>query len=245
MLQPLIRGFAAGVVLSRVYHMQNRNWGATAREQSRAMPGDELVPNASSVTTMAISINASSADVWPWLVQMGVDRAGFYTHIWVENALLHLGVQNATRIVPEWQDIAPGDRIRYARPKPGGPEMGPIITEIWPNRALIMGHGDDRSCNGTWQFVLEPEGTSGCRLLLRTRGARRQPLSLALFNLVFEPGYTYMSIGMMKGIARRAERARRIQDAQSEQPVSIITLAARHDADPLPHVRRTLHEPVH
>ena len=224
--------------------MQNRNWGADAREQSRSMPGDELIPNASSVTTMAISIDAPPEDVWPWLVQMGVDRAGFYTHLWVENALLRLGVQNASRIVPEWQEIAVGDRIRYVSPRPGKPEMGPIVTEIRPNRALIMGQGAGGNWIGTWQFVLEPEGPSGCRLLLRARGSRTQPFWLTLMNLVLEPGYTYMSIGMLKGIAARAERARRHQEVQGEQPVSIITLAARHDADPLNLERRTHHELV-
>lgn len=244
MLQQLARGLAAGVVLSRFYHLRNRDWGANASEQSRPFPGDELVPDASSLTTMAISIDAPPEDVWPWLAQMGVDRAGFYTHLWVENAILRLGVRNASRIVPEWREIAVGDRIRYVPPRPGKPEVGPIVTEIRPNRALIMGQGDGGNWIGTWQFVLEPEGPTGCRLLLRSRDSRMQPLWLTLFNLVFEPGYTYMSIGMLKGITERAERARRNQEIQGEQPVSIVTLAARHDADPLGHMRRTQYEPV-
>jgi hypothetical protein len=69
MLQPLIRG----VVLTRFYHLLNRNRGATASERSRPLPGDQLVPNASSVTTMAISIDAPLEDVWPWLVRRDLE----------------------------------------------------------------------------------------------------------------------------------------------------------------------------
>lgn len=238
-------GFASAFVFGKIYHLAAQNWGATDRERTIRLPGDDLVPDPASVSTMAISINATPDDVWPWLVQMGVDRAGFYTHLWVENGLLHLGVHNAERIVPEWQDLAVGDRVRYAQPHPKRPDIGPIVTAIDPGRALIMGQGSAEPWWGTWQFVLEPIGAHRCRLVLRTRGARHQPLAMTAFNLLLEPGYTYMSIGMLRGIAERAERTTARSAARFDRPVAAITVAARHEASRRRHIYPdTLLEPL-
>jgi hypothetical protein len=58
-----------------------------------------------------VTIEAPPEQVWPWLAQMGQDRAGFYTYEWFENGLLRLNIHNADRIVPEWQNITVGDRV--------------------------------------------------------------------------------------------------------------------------------------
>ena len=52
-------------------------WGATDEEVRRAMPGDGVIPTATS-TTRAITIEAAPEQVWPWLVQIGYGRAGWY-----------------------------------------------------------------------------------------------------------------------------------------------------------------------
>ena len=71
----------------------------------------------------------------------------------------------------------------------------------------MLGLGDDPECwAGTWQFVLDPHG-AGTRLLFRTRSAPDQPPAMTVFNRCFEPGYTYMDVGMLKGIRERAEHA--------------------------------------
>jgi hypothetical protein len=88
-------------------------WGATDREVRRALPGDELESpyGYRPISTRAITIDAPPEEVWPWLVQMGSGRAGFYTHEWVERLLFitYADGHSATRIHPEWQELHVGD----------------------------------------------------------------------------------------------------------------------------------------
>src|SRR5690348_18017794 len=62
-----------------------RNWGATAAERQMALPGDELIGDPAAMTTLAVPIEAAAADIWPWLLQIGQDRAGFYSYDALEN----------------------------------------------------------------------------------------------------------------------------------------------------------------
>jgi hypothetical protein len=91
------------------------NWGATADEQRMTLPGDELLPDPSARFTRAITIHAPQSRVWPWIVQIGQDRAGFYSNTWLEN-LTGADIHNADAIHPEWQRRAVGDRVPLARP---------------------------------------------------------------------------------------------------------------------------------
>src|SRR5438105_3045577 len=80
-------------------------WGATKAEVAGPVPGDEIVPKASFNATRAITIGAPPERVWPWIVQMGYRRAGFYTYALLDNA----GYESADRILPEYQDPKAGD----------------------------------------------------------------------------------------------------------------------------------------
>ena len=71
---------ALGVAYSFALLPRLRRWGATADEVSRPLPGDELVPDPLYTTTHAITVRASAEAVWPWLVQIGQNRGGFYTY---------------------------------------------------------------------------------------------------------------------------------------------------------------------
>ena len=113
-------------------------WGATQEEAARSLPGDGLVPEPAAQSTMALTIDAPPEEVWGWLVQMGVDRAGFYTYLFVENTLLRLGVVEADRIHSEWQDIEVGDHFWYTTENYPGPRQGPVVTDIAPERALVL-----------------------------------------------------------------------------------------------------------
>jgi len=73
---------AAYVLAVRPWHLR---WGATDEEVSRPMPGDELVAHPNVLSTHAITINAPVEEVWPWLVQIGQDKGGFYSYSWLEN----------------------------------------------------------------------------------------------------------------------------------------------------------------
>lgn len=196
------------ILVSRTYHSAKRNWQATAAERTMSLPGDDVLPRSGPPTTMAIAIDAPPSAVWPWLVQMGVDRAGLYTHLWVENGLFRLGVVNADRIVPEWQDLKVGDTIAFVRSRPDRPGFGPLVLRLDQERELTVCMGETPATSlMTWQFVLHPLPGDRSRLLLRTRSNCNRPLGVKVFDFLFEAGYTYMDIGMLRGIRDRAEQA--------------------------------------
>ena len=73
---------AAYVFLVRPWHLK---WGATDEETKMILPGDELFEHPQLNATHAITINAPVKKVWPWLVQIGQNRGGFYSYTWLEN----------------------------------------------------------------------------------------------------------------------------------------------------------------
>lgn len=224
-------GLAALPLLTRPW---STRWGTTGDEAMATLPGDELVPEVGSQTTMAVTIDAPPEAVWPWLVQMGQDRAGFYTYLWVENGLLHLDFRNADRIVPEWQSLKVGDHMWFLPERHITPRFGPTVVRMEPNRALILTLGElDRPVPATWQFVLRPTADGGTRLLFRQRGSAAQPLAVRIPNLLMEPGYAFMERKMLLGIKERAERNRpsppRTALAASNVPVASM-LAGMKDA---------------
>ena len=181
-----------------------RRWGSTPEERAEPLPGDDLVRDAGSVTTRAVAIRAAVAEVWPWLVQMGQDRAGFYTHNWVER-LLRSGIPDVHELHPEWQQLAVGDLVRTNRDL-RGKALGWPVAAIDPGRSLVL-----RSKHmpvGSYAFVLRPVDAHTTRLIVRDRAAWRwweRPFAL----LVYEPLHAYMEIGLMQGARQRAERSRR------------------------------------
>ncbi|MGY1617088.1 hypothetical protein ACI797_10120 [Geodermatophilus sp. SYSU D00691] len=199
-------------------------WGATTDEATEALPGDEQTPGARMQCTRAITIDAPPEQVWPWLVQMGIHRAGFYTHDRLERLLFRAryaeGRHSATRIHPELQDLAPGDRIYM-----GGGAYAPV-TEVEPNRHLVAFE----------TFVLRPLPGDRTRLIVRYRGNgfvqpalhaiapdAAPPVRLIAFAvrhlpgadllarvfdfLISDPLHHYMETGMLKGVRKRAEEA--------------------------------------
>ena len=179
-----------GVYRLWVQPWQHR-WGATDEEVHRPMPGDDLIPGAAS-TTRAIAIAAPPEQVWPWLVQLGYGRAGWYSYDWIDND----GRPSADRILPELQQPGVGDRILML------PDMGPPVRELEPNRYLVAG---DRE-GPTWCLALYPT-PGGCRLVSRWRADWRMTLANAFWILISDPGPFIMERKMLKGIKARAERA--------------------------------------
>ena len=177
-------------------------WGATEAERTTALPGDDREPHVNYVTTRAITIVAPPDRIWPWLVQMGQDRAGFYTHNWVER-LLQSGIKDVDAVHPEWQTLAAGDLMRTNRDI-GGKPMGWTVVSIDEPRSLVV---RSRSMPaGTYAFVLDPIDADRTRLIVRDRAAwkmREWPFAA----LIYEPLHAYMETGLMSGLKRRAERA--------------------------------------
>ena len=167
---------------------------ATAAERHAAMPGDELVPGGV-VATHAITIGAPPVAVWPWLVQMGCDRAGWYSVDRLDNG----GRRSADAIVPELQGLAAGDRV------PGWPGHRLLMTArvVDPARALVLDWRGRRS-GLSWAFCLEQHGADGTRLVVRIRARYPVPAALALRALL--PGHDVLQGVQLRRIRERAER---------------------------------------
>lgn len=174
--------------------------GTTDDERRSPLPGDDIVVEPNTGYTMAITIHAAPSAIWPWLVQMGQGRGGFYTHEWVEN-LLGADIRNANRIVAEWQQLEVGEHVRLT-PDPylGQPGQFMTVAEIQPERALVFRQTLPNGSPASWAFLLVPEAEGATRVLMRRRGGVP-----TLFDRVMAPGYAFMDRGVLDGLRRRAE----------------------------------------
>ena len=207
---------AVGLVVvyeRRVKPWQER-WGATDDELALALPGDEFVAEPASQVTRAITIDAPREEVWPWIVQLGADRGGFYTYDWLEN-LFGLDIHSASDIVDEWQDLDVGHVVHADRSRTGGW----YVVDLRPQEALVLAVGDlaagrplrrDERLKWEflWTFALRDAPGGGTRLLVRERVAFGSAVTRVLMSPVGVVSFV-MSRRMMLGIKERAEGHRR------------------------------------
>jgi hypothetical protein len=190
------------------------HWGATGAELEGAQPGDDLSPNVRTVATHAITIQAPPLQVWPWIVQTGENRAGFYSYTWLENLVL-ADMHNADRIVPEWQTRQVGDTVWLARKDRYRGAGRTLVAVYEPAHAMVLVSPRDYEkllrqgppITGTWTFILEPQGENASRLIMRTRGTSTGWRERAFDYCIFDPAHFIMERGMLLGIKHRAEQA--------------------------------------
>ena len=195
------------------------HWGASAEELARTYPGAELVPDGTRAATMAVTIEAPPAQVWPWLVQMGWDRAGWYSWDRLDNG----GRPSAHDIHPEWQHLAVGDYLTAWSPD------GPIanaweVAALEPNRFLgLRGLSDLRGrtldpmqlrpsayIEGLWGFLLEELPHDRTRLIVSGyQVARPRWLERVLYFWVYPPVHWMMQTRQFANLKHNAERAQR------------------------------------
>ena len=191
-------------------------WGATDDEATRVLPGDDLVPGAQYVTTRSLTIHAPAEAVFPWLVQLGQNRGGFYTYDALEN-LFRLDIHSADRIHPEWQELQPG--VDYVSLDPQQ-SMKMTIVELEAPQTMVLRTGAPGEAPqepgdffkseiaGTWAFVVRPLDATTSRLIVRLRVAWRPTAAARLAAWVLlEPAHFIMERGMMLGIKKRVEAA--------------------------------------
>lgn len=192
-----------------------RTSGSTRAERTSILPGDEVVADAHFVTDHAISIDAPPADVWPWLVQMGWHRGGWYTARWVDVLLFPDNRPAADRIHAEWQGLAVGDEVPDGAPET---ECYFVVRELVPDRHLVL-HSQshlppnfrDRfgaEIDWTWVFALRDLGDGRTRFHFRSR-ARLAPWWLRVgYLLALVPADHIMSRQLLHGVRSRAESTR-------------------------------------
>ena len=178
----------------REYQM---NWGATAQEVSRYMAGDELLENPELNATRAVEIEASPDQIWPWLVQMGYKRAGFYGFDKLDNG----GFPSAERIIPEYQNLKVGDSIQLGGPFMQVVEMEPHKSMLW---VFLRGAGPWEGA--TWSWGLYKIDNERTKLVSRLRqdytfGSVQETISWSMIDAI----EILMMRTTLLGIKRRAE----------------------------------------
>lgn len=187
-------------------------WGALDDEVDLPLPGDHLVADPATQITRGITIDAPPSAVWPWLVQIGADRGGFYSYDGLEDAF-GLDIHSADEIVPEWQDLAVGDLVRADRKGSGGW----YVVELIPNQALVLqlanletGEPARRDEGLRWEFLwtfaIRVDDLGRTRLLVRERTAFDRKLTKWALSPVGVVSF-FMTRRMLQGVRARAEAA--------------------------------------
>jgi proline iminopeptidase len=214
---------AATVLLSPLTRPWYCKWGATEEEVRRSLTGDEFVPHARSEMTLAITIQAPAEQVWPWLVQIGCQRAGWYSYDLLDNG----GIPSAEQIISEYQQLEIGDAIPFT---PDGNMSFPVVA-IEPGKGLVMG-GTTNTSTGEEAEPDDPDlqtYLSGAIILFlyepepgTTRLIYRMPLSwnanwrnTLIYRGFLEPISFVMARKTLLGVKQRVEVVRAGTLAQS------------------------------
>jgi len=198
-----------------------KKWGSKGFEAEMSLPGDNLMAAPKVIINRSIQISAPPEKVWPWLIQIGHQRAGWYSYDQLENAV---GVadfidgHSSTRIIPELQNLKVGDFIPAA-PEPylkfevvhlAQPESMVLQAFMHPFTGKNL-RADDAN-NGIWlrqiwSFYLAETEDRNTHLIFRSRidynpGIIMNPVSW----FMIEPAHFIMEQKMLKGIKLRAEK---------------------------------------
>jgi hypothetical protein len=222
MRSKLCLGLAAAASAAWLLRRQGKRWGATGDEVHRSLAGDDLVPRPMVETTHAVTIHAPAAAIWPWLVQMGYHRAGWYTDswfYWVDKYYFRAErPPSPVHLLPQFQHLEVGDTV------PDGPPGTAFFTvaQLEPQRSLallstthivLMAPRPVR-CNPrfglygkfSWVFVLDEQTEGVTRLIVRMRASLGPRLFRMFFLPLFYPSDFLIVRLMLRTIRQRAEQ---------------------------------------
>lgn len=193
---------ALALLLAAVYLIWIRpsqlHWGATPEEIARSMPADDAVRHPAFDATRAITIRARPEQIWPWLVQMGYGRAGFYGYDLIESPGGGAGIRSARKILPQFQHPRPGEIL------PLSVAASLIYGPIEPNHHIVW-LGGDHPPSGVFIWQLVPVDESHSRLISRIRWRYlHAPVGFALG--VFTEFADHVAVrAILRGVRDRAE----------------------------------------
>jgi hypothetical protein len=180
-----------------LYRRWHLHWGATPEEVASALPGDARLPRSQFVCTRAITIDAPAAAVWPWLVQVGCGRGGWYSHDLLDN----LARPSAREVLPGLQHLKIGQWVPMAAGEPT--ETNALRVEAFESGRWLLWSKPD----STWVWTLTDLGGDRTRLVTRVHAVYdwRRPARALLGGMLLEFGDFAMMRRMLRGIKERAE----------------------------------------
>lgn len=195
-------------------------WGATVAEMNLAIPGDEIVSQPGWEYTQAISIRAPVAQIWPWLVQIGQGRGGFYSFEFLEN-MIGCEIYNANQIIPEFQNLQVGDSIKLHPKAPGIP-----VVLVESPSAIASGIHDEKMIGASsWSFLLRETDAQNTRLIARFRSSYSPTaFNIALNRIFVQPASLFMQKRMLIGIQQRVEGTFRSSTPENIQAILWLIL---------------------
>lgn len=201
----IVGAAVAAVAATWAARRASLRWGASDGELAMLLPGDDWLPAPDLQATRAITINAPSAHVWPWVAQLGQNRGGFYTYDWLEN-LAGCDIHTSDVIVPELRIRAVGDEVKLA---PSAALRVVALKEGYHLvlRGAVAGGGTNAPApyDFTWAFVLTDDAPGITRLIVRERYAYLAGWAPMLAEPVEMVSFL-MSQRMLRGIREHAER---------------------------------------
>ncbi len=176
-----------------IYRPWALTWGSTNEEIACPMPGDEVLELPTFNATRAVTIEATPEEIWPWIIQIGYRRAGFYSYDVLDND----GIPSAERILPEYQNLKVNELIPLTE------TANVRVTELDSQKFMVLVFEVEGTwSNATWVWGLYPEDASHTRLVTRLRADARGVRARVFLDL----GEIIMMRKCMLGIKRRAER---------------------------------------
>lgn len=193
----LIAGLFAGFILLYLFILRPKHlrWGATNDEVKLALPGDEVNNNPDFNATRAITINAAPDEIWKWIIQIGSNRAGWYSIDWIDNG----NTPSSAEILPEFQNIFINQFIPFTPDQ----KNGMWVKDFRPSDFILW---IDKSQSSTWLWKLLPEADGKTRLLTRLRTRYEWKSIWIIYFLIYDFGDIFMMKKCMKGIKERAEK---------------------------------------
>jgi hypothetical protein len=204
---------AATVILSPLLRSWYSRWGTTDAEAQRSYPGDDAVPHPKSELTCAITVHAPASCVWPWFVQLGCQRGGWYAYDLLDNG----GVPSANHIIPAYQHLKVGNVVKAV---PNG-SFGFPVAAIVPGKVLTLAgtlntrtgqpadpHDPhlDAYFSGDQTFVIDSLDERTCRLIFRMRVDWNPSLpNTLIYRGIVEPVSFVMGRKMLRNVKARAE----------------------------------------
>jgi hypothetical protein len=211
----LTRFLSAVALIMMIHHFVARpwflDWGAPERIRTLELPGDDFTNG--DHHTRAVLIHAQPKDIWPWIMQLGQERGGFYSYAFLEN-FFRAEMHNVYELRSNLQQPRQaGDTVWLAKKERYDGNGYQVLAQIIPEQSFVMMGGPDydqirhgRLASGTWSIYLHPEDSEHTWLIARSSGCKDLPkVNLFLRYLTFEVPHFVMEQKMLRTIKRLSE----------------------------------------